>query len=138
MEFIIYRDSWRRGGNGEENELTDKLGSTSLYEPAHKLQCCLGQIACQAGIPLEVLKDEGEPENIPGDYAEQAESAAIAYLDEESGMRNSSLANRCMPINDGRMEDGVRETRLSAEFAQDSPHTLKFVDGIAPWFQPAV
>lgn len=143
MELIIYRHSWRRGGSGEGASLNKQLGMTSLYSVEHNVQCCLGQIACQGGIPLEVLMGEAEPGDIPLDYAEEVETVSIGYKyheygEEDGRMQNSSLAIECMLINDDKqIDDAERERQLIAVFAKDGNHTLRFVDGIAPWFQAA-
>lgn len=148
MELIIYRDSWRRGGCGKDASLNEKFGITSLYSVEHKVQCCLGQIACQGGIPLDAIMGQAEPNDIPTEYAAAAENVSIAFKEDEDGdeetapystVCNSQLADDCMPINDDmEIDDAERERFLIAAFAEDGNHTLKFVDGIAPWFQPAV
>jgi hypothetical protein len=154
MEFTIYRGSWRRGGDGAKTILEsdgsdggfavsfvlDELyGGTQLLNDRN-MMCCLGQIACEAGVPLEQLRDESEPYTLAIEFSDQLNAAGLAYIDDDSydeykRLCNTELANDCMPINDdSEIDDAAREEKLIAAFAEEG-HTLTFVDGVAPWFE---
>lgn len=131
MIYIIYRGSWRRGGDNQI--LTAELGDTSLYQTRTNMMCCLGQCAFEAGVPLDKLREIGEPAYV------DAESilipAGLLSDDYEDGGRQSLFSNRAIAINDDETIGDERREELLVELATRFGHEITFVDGIAPWFK---
>lgn len=128
--FTIYRDSWRRGGDGIE---LLELGSTSLYNATNNLMCCLGQCAFEAGVKLDALEGIGEPNDVSfDDYPVLIGSGLLN--DDEGYWRQSAFSKQAIPINDDeQITDRHREEKL-IELGSRYGHTITFVEGIAPWF----
>lgn len=125
MDFTIYRDSWRRGGEEAEEE----FGPTNLLN-RRGMMCCLGQTCAAMGVPANKLLDCAEPADIADTPMTQA--AVGVFIKEEGFWGNTKLSNDAIPINDSEAYyDPVRETTLTELFARYG-HTIKFVDGKAP------
>jgi hypothetical protein len=128
-EFIIYRDSWRRGG--DTSELVTIYGQTELLN--HRgMMCCLGQCAIQLGLKPEDIEGVGEPDEVSD---KELLDGVISYLDKYSECWiNTNLTRAAMSANDNEaIDDATREDRLVALFREEGEHTLRFVDGVAPW-----
>jgi hypothetical protein len=134
MNYTIYRYSWRRGGNAFDRE----HGDTSLYNSESQRMCCLGQCAFQAGVPLEVLEDTAEPDEIgTAEYSPLVSGGLLTGPDEDDphrSNRNSQFSREAIQINDSGISDEAREALLISLAAKHG-HTLTFVDGVAPWFE---
>lgn len=134
MRFVIDRDKWRCGGMLGAYRLG--LGETALLNPEGYM-CCLGQVAAQCGVPLNNLKDTGEPVELVyelplSDVPEILVSLEEELEDDETGEkvnRNSRLSDRAMEINDALDYTlAERELRLTTLF-QEYGHELVFVGG---------
>lgn len=148
MVYVIYRDSWRRGGDGTDKNLLSKFGPTSLYNQEHYVMCCLGQCSVEAGVPLELIRDVAEPYEIDpftaGDYEldkdhirELLLKGGLLAIHEETGkIISGDFVGDAIDINDDAdISEELREQKL-IELGQDHGHIITFVDGIAPWFNP--
>lgn len=146
MEFTIYRGSWRRGGGWYD----DRHGTTHLLNSQNRM-CCLGQVCHQAGMPLALLLGMGSPlalvsyRHAPLYWPLLVEIGLLtSYCTHDmdifpeymfSGLQ-TEFASVAIMINDiNELEDREREAQIEAHFAAQG-HTVKFVDGVAPWFQP--
>lgn len=128
--YVIYRGSWRRGGDSQER--SSELGSTSLYEPKTKMMCCLGQCAFEAGTPISKLVDIGEPADV--DVCPNLIESGLISEDDWGSTRQSKFSNEAIAINDDEaITDQQREEKL-IDLSSRYGHTITFVDGIAPWF----
>ena len=131
MNYVIYRGSWRRGGDTQE--LTRDLGDTSLYQSRTQMMCCLGQCAFEAGVELEELEEIGEPNDVTDDAYPALIAAGLLNDDDDYG-RQSAFSKKAIPINDNeQITDQQREEKL-IELGARHGHTITFVDGPAPWF----
>lgn len=152
MEFTIYRDSWRRGGGWFD----DEHGKTYLLNAQNRM-CCLGQVCHQAGVPLAMLLGIGSPMHLvralqaieywsglveigllSEDGLRNFSANPTSFVNGQPGGAQSEFASDAITTNDvNNLTDWEREAVIETYFAQQG-HTLKFVDGVAPWFQPAV
>lgn len=143
MDFVIYRETWRRGGS--DNGMQEMYGLTALLNNQN-MMCCLGQIGHQCGLALDQLR-----------YSTLANMALTGVGSEHwrtlfllglirmprrgdlfapmSADSHTDLARRAMTINDSaEVSEQEREEQLTCMFACYG-HKLTFVDGVAPWFE---
>lgn len=132
MDFTIYRGSWRRGGSAHDNT----LGLTQLFHPITKQMCCLGQMAYQLGVPLEKLQC-GYLYAVVLKHPEFLSVLQRVGLIGSFGQDTPTVTGAVIVNDDQWTTDEVREQSLINGFAV-AGHTVRFVDGIAPWFEVPV
>lgn len=125
--FKVFRESWLRG----EGSVT-----SLLYRPADQRMCCLGQIAFQAGVPLQELAHVGALVNVSMlDLPQELNP----FVHEHNRLENSDFTSDCMRANDTFeiKSDDAREARLKGLMATAGVE-IEFVDGVSPWLIPEV
>jgi len=106
LDVIVKGSEWLRGEGG---------GDSYLHRRDDHKKCCLGIAACAAGVPpgfLYGLKTPAELACIEGCI----HFKALVYRDDSSynGLKNSTLTNDMMSVNDNRdMPDVLRTGQLS-------------------------
>ncbi len=123
MQFTVYRGSWR---NGSQTDY--EAGPTYLLND-RQMMCCLGQIGYQIGVPLEHLFDQVNPADAIMDHGDLVKWYPVYH----PGMKG--LTEIFMVNDNAGPFVYEREKRLTELFA-DLGHTLRFEDGVAPWFCP--
>lgn len=134
MDFVIYRDSWRRGGTTYQG----LHGVTSLYTEASQRMCCLGQVCFQLGVPLQALKGKGYPRSVAinsPEFAQLLYDNGLANHSGDAGREGDTEFTRIsVGYNDSELELGNRKEQRLKNLFVCAGHTLTFVDGVAPWF----
>lgn len=120
MRFVIPRETWLRGDDGQ-------CGSALYTEGG--LSCCLGHIGAQAcGVPRAALGGFAEPACILDEDRDNARTPDFLAQLDDGLSRNTALAQDAMAINDDtETDDAAREAKLAALFAEHG-HDLVFVD----------
>jgi hypothetical protein len=133
MEFTIYRDSWRRGG---ENELNHRQSGETMLLNVDEMMCCLGQCSFESGVPLEHLLEVPEPAEIESQVCSGILGIFVSRYEvvDPPSWGNSAFTKDAILINDdNKISDSEREMQLTTLFRSQG-HSLTFVAGVAPWF----
>ena len=117
MQFTVERSRWLRG-----------LGAFKSGLLRDGLQCCMGFVAEQIGVPCELRADSAGVASKPvRDLIEEAlpdfvHRDRLGFLDERTWVRAAYGVN-----DNPDLADADREARLTQLFA-DNGHELVFVD----------
>ena len=133
VNYIIYRGSWRRGGDTQV--LSRDLGDTTLYHATNEDDVLLGPVLLlKAGGSLHRrdLEDVGEPDGVPD--SEPALVACGLLNDNEDYGRQSAFSKEAMPINDNEAITDQQREEMLIKLGARYGHTIAFVDETAPWF----
>lgn len=127
-QFTIYRDNWLRGE-----------ADARLLRISDNKMCCFGQIACQAGTPLEKLANVGSLDKLKTKDRQALVSSnpALSVLFDGNG-EDSDLSQEIMRTNDREdlNDEILREEHIAGLFLTIGI-AVSFVDGPAPWFLDA-
>lgn len=103
-ELILDYNTWRCGGDpfeiSDKDDYPHKLGEgQTMLLNAKGYMCCLGQFACQLGVPKTDLNGIGEPDEIPSDDT----IPFLTYFNNDEGViRNTEFSKMAVDINDNR------------------------------------
>ena len=132
MEFVVYRGSWLNGAGRGQGFVSGLLRGDQM--------CCLGQACHQLGVPLQYLKDRPYPRTLVTTYPEWAD--VIRGLVKQNvvigGWDDSDWATLAASYNDAivPMDHLADKERRLIEVFRGAGHSLRFEDGVAPWFLP--
>lgn len=122
MDFIIDRSKWRSAGDTNTRDYNGR-GRTSLLN-SEGFMCCLGHVSLQCGLTEQDIRCRLMPENVKTKYLLNIKKKNPDYINND--FCDTTFSKRAATINDTRMSDYERESRLKVEF-ETWGHTVIFI-----------
>ena len=119
-EYVLDIERWRCGEDGP-HALGE--GQTCL-QCENGRRCCLGQWAAQAGVPEQDMIGTRTPAGLERNY-----DPLMITLDEYENWKTTSLAGRCMRVNDDPGATVAQRVRRLARVLASAGHRLRVVGG---------
>ena len=119
-EFTITRKTWLRGQD-----------ESRLHRPSDCMECCIGQILRQCGVPISILEGRAFLSFEMVDVLRKGYTELLNYLvnhDFISGETSSSWIVRAYGINDDAVTDDAYKERMLTDLFREHNMALTFVD----------